>query len=234
MRRRRAWAGILGAGALIAVSAMPASASSRIDTTAAVAPALSPDRERALRCMSLAIAYEAGYESLAGQEAVGQVIVNRTHHPAYPKSVCGVVFQGSSRRTGCQFTFTCDGAMRRRLPERIMADAREVALRVLAGEVAPVARGATHYHATYVSPYWAPSLIRVGRIGAHIFYRAPSGVDASNRYGGGAEPEIAGLGSWLTAIDPLTQGARSPSVSAPAPPATAPKTFAPWGLAIRP
>lgn len=147
MRQAGLWVGTLAAGALAALPAASAHAS-----TAAVVAPVPTDEDRALRCMALAIAYEAGYEPPSGQRAVGEVILNRTHHPAYPKSVCGVVFQGSSRRTGCQFTFTCDGALRRILPEPIMTGAREAARRVLAGEAPPLVGGATHYHANYVSP----------------------------------------------------------------------------------
>ena len=196
----------------------------------------SDDRERALRCMTLAIAYEAGFEPLEGQQAVAEVILNRTRHPAYPKSVCGVVFQGSARRTGCQFTFTCDGAMAHTLSGRVMIAAREVARRALSGEAVTRIGGATHYHASYVSPYWAPSLIRVGRIGAHIFYRAPGSLDMPARYAGGTEPEIGAQGAWEGATDPLIQGGSAGSVvpkQGHAMPATPPAAFTPWGLSVR-
>lgn len=231
MRRAGIWTGIWAAGAL-AVSPAPALAEVGAGMGAYASPP-ARDEDRALRCMTLAIAYEAGYETARGQQAVGEVILNRTHHPAYPKSVCGVVFQGSSRRTGCQFTFTCDGAMRRVLPLPVMAGAQEAARRVLAGDGTPLVGGATHYHANYVAPYWAPSLIRIGRIGAHIFYRAPGSVDSPARYALTREPEIARLGSWLTAIDPLTQGRAAAAAAPPAQPEP-PRTFAPWGLAITP
>jgi Cell Wall Hydrolase len=186
--------------------------------------------DRALQCLSLAIAYEAGFESREGQQAVAEVILNRTRHPAYPKSVCGVVFQGSARKTGCQFTFTCDGAMKRGLPDKVLLSSRSIAQSVLTANFTPHVGGATHYHANYVSPYWAPSLIRVGKIGAHIFYRAPGSADQPAHYTGGVEPIINGLGNWAIAPDALTQRTKTKPVQ-PAPAATEIPAFAPWGLA---
>jgi Cell Wall Hydrolase len=200
-----------------------------------IAVADATDFQRALQCMTLAIAYEAGREPTSGQQAVAEVILNRARHPAYPKSVCGVVFQGSARRTGCQFTFTCDGAMRRTLSDQVLQSSRSVAQSVLAGKFTPNVGGATHYHANYVSPYWAPSLIKVGTIGAHIFYRAPGSVDQSARYNGGVEPIITALGVWAKAPDALTnRAAIGTSISVPPLAATGPKSaFAPWGIGVR-
>lgn len=112
--------------------------------------------QAAAECLALAITYEAGLEPFAGQEAVAQVILNRVRHSAYPDTACEVVWQGAHRRTGCQFTFTCDGSLRRTRSATAMAAARAVAVRVLAGESADHVRGATHYHAAYVSPYTKP------------------------------------------------------------------------------
>ena len=128
------------------------------------------DAARALHCLTQAIYYEAASESDAGQRAVAQVVLNRVAHPAYPKTVCGVVYQGSERRTGCQFTFTCDGALAR-VPSRFAWDrARGVAQAALAGAVYTPVGLATHYHTIQIHPYWADSLNRVTTIGAHIFY----------------------------------------------------------------
>jgi hypothetical protein len=129
------------------------------------------DKARALQCLSMAVYYEAASESYAGQRAVAQVVLNRVAHPAYPASVCGVVFQGSERRTGCQFTFTCDGSLKRQPARRSWAVAQSVALAALAGSVFTEVGTATHYHTTYVNPYWAPSLDHIGTIGLHRFYR---------------------------------------------------------------
>lgn len=143
-------------------------------TQAAPIPRLSSDNHsRALDCMSWAIAYEAAGQPIVGQEAVGQVILNRVRHPHRPKTVCGVVFEGSERRTGCQFTFACDGSIHRRLSAYTLTTARNVAQSVLDGAVPDHVGGATHYHANYVLPLWAATGRRVTQIGAHIFYAMP-------------------------------------------------------------
>ncbi|MBW3616342.1 MAG: cell wall hydrolase [Proteobacteria bacterium] len=131
------------------------------------------ERARALRCLTQAVYYEAALEPRAGQEAVAQVVLNRVRHPEYPNSVCGVVYQGWERWTGCQFSFTCDGSLLRAPMAQFWRQAEEVAVAALNGRVQPVVGTATHYHADYVMPYWRPSLTKVGQIGAHIFYRWP-------------------------------------------------------------
>lgn len=125
----------------------------------------------AVDCLTAAIYYEAASESATGQRAVAQVILNRMRHPAYPNSVCGVVFQGSQRTTGCQFTFTCDGSLRRRPSASGWLRARSVATAALSGYVEPAVGYATHYHTTYVVPYWSSSLTKLRTVGSHIFYR---------------------------------------------------------------
>ncbi len=130
----------------------------------------SVEHSRALKCLTDAIYYEAANEPDAGQRAVAQVILNRMRHPTYPNSVCGVIYQGSERASGCQFSYSCDGSMARIPAGAAWQRAGRVAAQALAGSVyAPVGM-ATHYHATYVYPYWAPSLNFVGTIGAHRFY----------------------------------------------------------------
>ena len=132
-------------------------------------------RARALECLTSAIYYEAAQEPTEGQRAVAQVVLNRVRHPAFPNSVCGVVYEGSTRPTGCQFTFTCDGSMARAPMPDLWNRARMVADEALKGTVfAPVGL-ATHYHANYVVPYWASSLVKTSIEGAHIFYRWPGG-----------------------------------------------------------
>jgi spore germination cell wall hydrolase CwlJ-like protein len=131
----------------------------------------SADHDRAVQCLSQAVYYEAAREPRKGQEAVAQVVLNRVRHPAYPKSVCGVVYQGAANATGCQFTFTCDGALRWRPEPALWARAEEVARRALAGFVDRDVGSATHYHAAYVAPYWAPTLVKMTQVGQHIFYR---------------------------------------------------------------
>jgi hypothetical protein len=129
------------------------------------------DKARALQCMTMALYYEAANEPTDGQRAVAQVILNRVAHPSYPGSVCGVIFQGSERRTGCQFSFTCDGSLTRQPARASWNRARGVAAAALAGYVFKPVGLATHYHATYVLPYWASSLENVGTIGLHTFYK---------------------------------------------------------------
>ena len=126
---------------------------------------------RALECLTQAVYYEAARESTGGQRAVAQVVLNRARHAAYPSSVCGVVYQGHERPTGCQFTFTCDGSLSRAPMREYWEPARKVAEAALAGYVHAPVGNATHYHAYYVAPYWAPTLSKIGVIGAHIFYR---------------------------------------------------------------
>ncbi len=128
--------------------------------------------EKALRCMTQAVYYEAGFEPVAGRYAVAQVILNRMRHPAFPKSVCGVIYQGS-HRPGCQFSFACDGSLMRAPGAKAWIEARRVAEDVLSGTVTSTVGMATHYHANYVSPYWAPKLHKITQMGAHIFYRWP-------------------------------------------------------------
>jgi len=128
-------------------------------------------RARALECMTSAIYYEAAQEPTDGQRAVAQVILNRVRHPAFPNSVCGVVFEGSTRNTGCQFTFTCDGSMAYAPMPALWNRARKVAEEALNGRVHAPVGYATHYHANYVVPYWASSLVKTDVEGAHIFYR---------------------------------------------------------------
>lgn len=172
------------------------------------------DRTRALQCMTAAIYYEAASEPDAGQRAVAQVVLNRVAHPAYPRTVCGVVFQGSERRTGCQFSFTCDGSLARRPVQLFWQRAENVARAALSGYVYAPAGLATHYHTIAVNPYWAPSLSFIGQIGAHRFYRfaGPAGQPATFRFAyAGGEPVAAPHRPALapetgddTALDPVT------------------------------
>lgn len=162
------------------------------------------DQHRARECLTMAIYYEAGSESEAGQRAVAQVVLNRVAHPAWPATVCGVVFQGSERASGCQFTFTCDGSLARAPSPLWWNRAARVARAALAGAVHTPVGLATHYHTVDVHPYWADSLHPVGTIGAHRFYRwrgAAGRPDAFHaRYRGG-EPLAALYRGNPAAID---------------------------------
>ena len=128
---------------------------------------------RALTCLTAAIYYEAGSEPVEGQRAVAQVVLNRVRHPAYPASICGVVYQGSTLPTGCQFTFTCDGSLDRQRSAGIWTRAESVAAAALAGNVFGPVGHALNYHANFVVPYWASSLAKKAVVGTHIFYRLP-------------------------------------------------------------
>ncbi len=161
-------------------------------------------RQRALECLTQAVYYEAATEGEDGGRAVAQVVLNRMRHPAYPSSVCGVVYQGSERLTGCQFTFTCDGSLARIPAAYLWKQARRIATEALAGKVhAPVGH-ATHYHADYVLPYWADSLDKSTKIGRHIFYRLKGSWGSAGafrqRYAG-VEPAPPAPSSAQVALD---------------------------------
>lgn len=129
------------------------------------------DRARAQDCLAAAMLYEAGSGDPEGQRAVAQVVMNRMRHPAFPATICGVVFQGQERRTGCQFTFTCDGALIRRPSPDAWQDIRERAGAMLDGAVYKPVGHATHYHTDWVVPYWSSSLDKVIAVNTHLFFR---------------------------------------------------------------
>ena len=136
-------------------------------------------------CMALNIYHEAKNQSMIGQIAVGLVTMNRVRDHRYPNTVCEVVYQGPSRpswkdpnkripiRHKCQFSWYCDGKSDKARDQKAWWKAIEYARIVMSYRILDVTEGATHYHATYVSPNWAPQLDLVGRIGTHIFYRWP-------------------------------------------------------------
>jgi spore germination cell wall hydrolase CwlJ-like protein len=171
----------------------------------------SADQARALTCLAQAVYYESAREPAVGQAAVAQVVLNRLRHPAYPKSICGVVYQGAARSTGCQFTFTCDGALSHPPIPSLWSQAQTVARRALGGYVLKEVGSATHYHAAYVAPYWAPTLVKMKQIGQHIFYRwtGPWGEPPAfnGRYAGGETNLSSAI---LGSIDARTQGMFNP------------------------
>lgn len=211
-----------------------------IDVGAAAKPFFTPGvgltHARAQECLAQAVWYEAASESEAGQRAVAQVVLNRVAHPAWPSSVCGVVYQGSQRSTGCQFTFTCDGSLSRRPSGLTWARAQRIAADALAGAVyAPVGL-ATHYHTLWVNPYWAGTLDHIGTIGAHRFYRTrgASGQLAafSNSYAG-FEPAVSGRTSAVPTsasvssyVAPASAASERPVIAYDLGPVAAPKTSA--------
>ncbi len=171
------------------------------------------DRSRALECLTAAIYYEAASEPDQGQRGVAQVILNRVAHPSFPGTVCGVVYQGSERSTGCQFSFTCDGALARRPSVFFWQRAQQVARAALAGYVERSVGLATFYHTIAVHPYWDNSVIDIGTIGAHRFFRFPGAAGQSGAfrfdYGGGEPLPVAHIHSDAAdrvpdaALDPL-------------------------------
>lgn len=125
------------------------------------------------RCLSEAVYYEARSESRSGQVAVAQVIMNRVRSKHFPDTICGVVYQGAERNTGCQFTFTCDGSTERQ-PRGVAWDrSQDVARYVMSQSPKSSVGRSTHYHTTKVNPVWAKTLKRTRTVGSHIFYRFP-------------------------------------------------------------
>jgi spore germination cell wall hydrolase CwlJ-like protein len=198
---------------------------------------------RDLDCLTEAVYYEARGEGAAGQKAVAQVILNRVRHPAFPKSVCGVVYQG------CQFSFSCNGAMRGRRDAGAWNRARGIATDALSGAVMAGVGNATHFHTVNVSPNWGPSLMRVGQVGLHIFYRfsgrngrpgAFKGVTVASSQDNNGEPgkfEYARLSpsdaASLTSGPVVSVDVKTSAIAAPASePASAPVQAAPAAEAV--
>ncbi|MFB0872782.1 MULTISPECIES: cell wall hydrolase [unclassified Sphingobium] len=156
------------------------------------------DLARAVDCLAAAELYEAGDDAV-GEQAVAQVVLNRVRHPAFPKTVCGVVFQGQERATGCQFTFTCDGALARTPGEAAWARARAIARAALAGKVFKPVGYATHYHTDWVVPYWSGRLDKIVAVDTHLFFRwrgwwgTPPAFRLSRAGGEPLIPKIAAL-----------------------------------------
>jgi hypothetical protein len=145
------------------------------------------DRQRAVTCLTAAAYYEAGND-LVGASAVVQVVLNRLRHPAFPKTICGVVFQGAERKTGCQFTFTCDGALRREPVAAIWGKLRGIAISALRGYVFGPVGYATHYHTNWVVPYWSGSLEKNAQVGTHLFFRWPDWYGSAKAFAGANQP----------------------------------------------
>ena len=180
------------------------------------------DRPRATDCLALAAMAEAGGGD-DGQRAVIQVILNRVRHPAFAKTVCAVVFQGSNRRTGCQFSFTCDGALARRYSTEAWTQARIRATQALDGRVYDPVGLATHYHTDWVHPYWSDSLVKLARVDTHLFFRWPgywgNAASLSFPYHGG-EPAITQL-AYLPAHAEAAEGLAANEAVSQAPSDTA-------------
>ena len=129
-----------------------------------------------LNCLATAIYFEARGEAYRGQVAVAQVVLNRVSHKLYPATICGVVYQNQHRRNACQFSFACDGVPERVYDRKSWDQAEEIARGAVTGELYLTEVGyATHYHATYVRPHWAPRMKKVTKIGLHVFYHFKRG-----------------------------------------------------------
>ncbi|TJV39612.1 MAG: cell wall hydrolase [Mesorhizobium sp.] len=128
------------------------------------------------KCLANGIYFEARSESVRGQAAVAQVILNRVRNPAYPNSICGVVYQNDSWFNRCQFSFACDGRKKRIESPAAYKTAEDIAMAVTAGKIfIPEVGSSTHYYAQYVHPGWARTMQKMTKIGLHIFYRTYSG-----------------------------------------------------------
>lgn len=135
-------------------------------------PAAKGDRQ--WRCLAEALYFEARGESIKGQFAVAEVIMNRVEHARYPNSVCGVINQGTGRKFACQFTYTCDGKAEKISEPRAFARVGKIARIMVQGGARPLTKGATHYHTKKVRPKWSRKFPRTATIGFHHFYRQPT------------------------------------------------------------
>jgi spore germination cell wall hydrolase CwlJ-like protein len=164
-------------------------------------------RAQALTCLASAVYYEAGNQDENGERAVAQVVLNRVRHPAFPGSVCGVVYEGSTRPTGCQFTFTCDGSLNRQPDAVGWRRAMSIAEQALTGAVYAPIGWATHYHADYVVPYWASTMAKNAVVGAHLFYRWAGGWGQPavfSKIYAGREPNAAALRTAALSVPHIT------------------------------
>ena len=160
-------------------------------------------REQALTCLANAVYYEAGNQDADGERAVAQVVLNRVRHPAFPNSVCGVVYEGSTRLTGCQFTFTCDGSLAHQPDAEGWRRAKAIADAALSGAVYAPVGWATHYHADYVLPTWASNMAKNAVLGAHLFYRWAGSWGTPGAFTdaySGREPNAAALRTAALAV----------------------------------
>lgn len=185
------------------------------------------DTARAVDCLASALYYEAGNETVEGQKAVAQVILNRVRHPAYPKTVCGVVYQGQERSTGCQFSFSCDGSMARTPSPAIWQRLRSLSQSMLTGTVYAPVGWATHYHTDWVVPVWSAKLDKIRAEASHLFFRWTGfwGTPAAfrNRYGGG-EPNIPRLARLSSAHSGSVGGIEGLSLALPSSPDNVPES----------
>lgn len=130
-----------------------------------------PDADTELACLTEAIYFEARGESINGQIAVAEVILNRVESPIFPDTICDVIQQGAERLHKCQFSYKCDGEPEYMTERKATKRAADVAILIMKGERREISGRATHYHADYVDPFWASKLLKTATIGTHMFYR---------------------------------------------------------------
>ncbi len=175
------------------------------------------DQTRDLECLTQAVYYEARGETPQGQAAVAQVVMNRLRHRAFPKTICGVVFQGVAD-SGCQFSFACDGSIHRITDHDAWDRAQKVALRAMDGRVFAAIGNATHFHVAGLETNWGDAMAPVAQIGAHIFYRF-NGRPGSGAFHGAtiaspAEPSPNPTTPVFASLAPSTAGSSQPASAA--------------------
>jgi spore germination cell wall hydrolase CwlJ-like protein len=165
---------VAGKGEVTGADARPKSPAERLSLSG-------PKRAKAEKCLANAVYFEARSEPVRGQIAVAQVVMNRAFSGFYPNDVCGVVYQNAHRHLACQFTFACDG-----IPDVIndtesWERAKRIANETLDGKLwLPEIAKSTHYHASYVRPYWVRAMKKHAKIGLHNFYRPHKWGDGSD------------------------------------------------------
>ncbi len=166
------------------------------------------EQSRDLDCLAQAVYYEARGETAAGQAAVAQVVLNRVRHPAFPKSVCAVVFQGA-RSSACQFAFVCNGATHRPTETLAWRRAEDIAARALKGAVMADIGEAVSFHTARSPTGWGPGMQKVAQIGAHVFYRFAENANAARLLRETAEaPEGMGTHPVYASLAPPLPSAR--------------------------
>ena len=122
-------------------------------------------------CLTTAIYHEARGETLEGQIAVAQVIINRVLNADFPNSICGVVYQ---RKKICQFSFACDATKKRSIQQESWDQAQMIVTNFMRGNIwlSDIAN-ATYFHTQSVSPAWRKSFCRLKQVGSHVFYKTP-------------------------------------------------------------
>lgn len=165
---------VAGKGQVTGPDQRPKSPAERLSLTG-------PKRTKAEKCLANAVYFEARSEPVRGQIAVAQVVMNRVFSGYYPDNVCGVVYQNAHRHLACQFTFACDGIADVVNDPESWDRAKRIARETLDGKLwLPEIAKSTHYHASYVRPYWVRAMKKHSKIGLHHFYRPRKWGDGSD------------------------------------------------------